>query len=100
MKIGSEYIKIIIGGHANQNVGHIVDYSKRGFDGVVHLMPFACLPELVSQSVIPRISELNGIPFLTLSIDEQTGKANSLTRIEAFVDLIRNSKRKRIAANK
>ncbi|MFA6657499.1 MAG: hypothetical protein WCS38_09375 [Mesotoga sp.] len=100
IKMGSEYIKIIIGGHAKQNVGHIVDYSKRGFDGVVHLMPFACLPELVSQSVIPRISELNGIPVLTLAIDEQTGKANSLTRIEAFVDLIRNSKRKRIAANK
>jgi len=100
MKMGAEYIKIIIGGHAKQNVGHIVDYSRRGFDGVVHLMPFACLPELVSQSVIPRISELNGIPVLTLAIDEQTGKANSLTRVEAFVDLIRNSKRKRITANK
>jgi len=75
-----------------------VDYSKRGFDGVVHLMPFACLPELVSQSVIPRISEDYGIPVLTLAIDEQSGKANSMTRIEAFVDLIKNSKRKKMAA--
>ena len=94
LKMGEDYIKIIIGGHAKQNVGHIVDYSKRGFDGVVHLMPFACLPELVSQSVIPKISETYGIPVLTLAIDEQTGKANNMTRIEAFVDLIRNSKRR------
>jgi predicted nucleotide-binding protein (sugar kinase/HSP70/actin superfamily) len=98
LKMGEDYIKIIIGGHAKQNVGHIVDYSKRGFDGVIHLMPFACLPELVSQSIIPRISEDYGIPVLTLAIDEQSGKANSMTRIEAFVDLIKNSKRKKMAA--
>ena len=49
LKKGEKYIQEIIGGHAKQTVGHIVDYAERGFDGVVHLMPFACLPELVSQ---------------------------------------------------
>ena len=97
LKKGEKYIQEIIGGHAKQTVGHIVDYAERGFDGVVHLMPFACLPELVSQSIIPAITKEYNIPVITLSIDEQTGLANVQTRIEAFLDLIKSRKRIRIA---
>lgn len=94
LKLGEKYIEEIIGGHAKQTVGHIVDYARRGFDGVVHLMPFACLPELVSQSIIPAISKDMNIPVLSLSIDEQTGTANIQTRVEAFIDMIRSKKLK------
>lgn len=97
LKKGEKYIEIIIGGHAKQTVGHVVDYKDKGFDGVVHLMPFSCLPELVSQSIMPRISSDVDMPVLTLSLDEQTGIANNLTRIEAFIDLIKNKKRKKTA---
>lgn len=97
LKKGEKYIEEIIGGHAKQTVGHIVDYAERGFDGVIHLMPFACLPELVSQSIIPAIMKEHDIPVLTLSIDEQTGLANTQTRIEAFLDLIKNRKKMKIA---
>ena len=97
LKKGEKYIKEIIGGHAKQTVGHIVDYAERGFDGVVHLMPFACLPELVSQSIIPAITIDYNIPVITLPIDEQTGLANVQTRIEAFLDLVKTKKRIRIA---
>lgn len=93
LKKGEEYIEVNIGGHAKQTVGHIVDYKERGFDGIIHLMPFACLPELVSQSIIPTISHQLDIPVISFSIDEQMGLANNLTRIEAFVDLIRSKKR-------
>lgn len=97
LKKGEKYIEIIIGGHAKQTVGHVVDYKDKGFDGVVHLMPFSCLPELVSQSIMPRISSDIDMPVLTLSLDEQSGIANNLTRIEAFIDLIKNKKRKKTA---
>ncbi|SNS07754.1 Predicted nucleotide-binding protein, sugar kinase/HSP70/actin superfamily [Anaerovirgula multivorans] len=94
---GERYIPIEIGGHAKQTVGHIVDFSERGFDGVVHLMPFGCLPELVSQSIVPKITADLGIPVLTLSIDEQTGTTNNLTRIEAFLDLIKGKRVRKIS---
>ena len=97
--LGEKYIEILIGGHAKTTVGNIVDFRKRGFDGIIHLMPFGCLPELVSQSVIPKITSDHDIPVLTLSIDEQTGKSNNLTRIEAFVDLIKNKKSKESVLN-
>ncbi|KXG78988.1 2-hydroxyacyl-CoA dehydratase [Thermotalea metallivorans] len=95
LKKGEKYIEIQIGGHAKETMGHIVDYYDQGFDGIIHLMPFGCLPELVSQSIMPKLMEDLGIPVLTIALDEQTGIANNLTRIEAFLDLIRNKKRNR-----
>jgi predicted nucleotide-binding protein (sugar kinase/HSP70/actin superfamily) len=95
LRKGEKYIEIIIGGHAKENMGCIVDFKEQGFDGIVHLMPFGCLPELITQSIIPKVSEEMDIPVLTLSLDEQTGRANSLTRIEAFIDLIRARKNAR-----
>jgi predicted nucleotide-binding protein (sugar kinase/HSP70/actin superfamily) len=87
------YIEIGLGGHEQHNIGSIIKYQRRRFDGVIHLMPFACLPELVTQSVIPRLAQDLNLPILSLAIDEQTGRANNLTRIEAFVELLRSQKK-------
>ncbi|MFN2340020.1 MAG: acyl-CoA dehydratase activase-related protein [Halanaerobium sp.] len=88
-KKGEEFIEIEIGGHAQGNLGHAVDFKEKGFDGIIHLKPFGCLPELVSQSVIDDFSDKYEMPVLTISIDEQTADANVLTRVEAFLDMIR-----------
>jgi len=88
-KKGEEFIEIGIGGHARDNIGHAINFKEKGFDGIIHLKPFGCLPELVSQSVIDDLSEKYEIPVLTISIDEQTADANVLTRVEAFLDMIR-----------
>lgn len=86
---GKEFIEIEIGGHAQGNIGHAIDFKEKGFDGLIHLKPFGCLPELVSQTVIDDLSEKYEIPVLTISIDEQTADANVLTRVEAFLDMIK-----------
>lgn len=76
------------GGHDKENMGWVIDFANRGFDGVVHLMPFACLPELVNLGKFPAVSEELNIPILSLSLDEQMGEAHVKTRLEAFSDLI------------
>ena len=40
------------------------------------------------------------IPILTLIMDEQTGKAGYITRLEAFTDLMRRRKRKKLQEEK
>ncbi len=87
------FVGMNFGGHDMENVGWMVDYRDRGFDGVIHLMPFGCLPELVTQSAIPTISKELGMPILSLSLDEQMGSVNNQTRLEAFTDLIRSARR-------
>ena len=82
------YLPEMIGGHGQNSIGDTILYAKRGFDGVVQLAPFTCIPEIVAKSIMPQVSKDYNIPVLTLMLDEQTGKAGVSTRLEAFVDLL------------
>lgn len=86
-----------IGGHGVNSIGETVLYAKHGFDGVVQLAPFACIPEIVAKSIIPAVSRDLDIPVLTMFIDEQTGKAGVQTRLEAFVDLMEYKREKKFS---
>lgn len=89
---GKDYMRYACGGHALENTGWISEFAEEGFDGIVHLMPFGCLPELVTRSMLPQISEDYDLPVLSVSLDEQMGEANLQTRVEAFIDLCRSKK--------
>lgn len=88
-KIARPYLnEAPIGGHGVNSIGETILYARHGFDGVVQLAPFACIPEIVAKSILPAVSRDVGIPVQTIFIDEQTGKAGIQTRLEAFVDLL------------
>ena len=76
------------GGESVKSVGKTVAFAKKGFDGVVHLMPFTCMPELVAQTILAKVSRDYNIPVLTLIFDEHTSPGGVQTRLEAFVDLL------------
>ena len=76
------------GGESVKSVGKSVAFAKRGFGGIVHLMPFTCMPELVAQTILAKVSSDYNIPVLTLIFDEHTSPGGVQTRLEAFVDLI------------
>ena len=63
-------------------------------------MPFSCMPEIVSQNILTKVSREEDIPTMTLVLDEQTGKAGYQTRIEAFIDLVKRKKMKQKINNK
>lgn len=86
------YIRSFVGGHGQESVAHTVIYDREGYDGVVHLLPFTCMPEIVARSALPVISRDRRVPVMTLVLDEMTGEAGYMTRLEAFVDLIRRKK--------
>ena len=86
------YLDQMIGGHGQDSVGHAVLYSKEGFDGVIQLAPFTCIPEIVAKSIMPQVSREHDIPVLTFFLDEKTGKAGTQTRLEAFVDMLKKKR--------
>ncbi|MCR4424966.1 MAG: acyl-CoA dehydratase activase-related protein [Firmicutes bacterium] len=56
-------------------------------DGIVYLTSFGCGPEsFVAELVSREASRHSGMPFLLLNIDEHTGEAGLITRLEAFMD--------------
>ena len=88
VKAACPYIKTMIGGHAQETVGHTVLYAQKGFDGVVEIYPLTCMPEIVANSILPEVAKDFDIPVLTLVMDEITGEAGYRTRIDAFADML------------
>jgi len=81
------------------SIGETIEAARRDFDGVVLIMPFTCMPEVLAQSVMHKVSEDFGIPVLPLPIDEHSDEGGVSTRLEAFVDMLVRRKRTRAAAH-
>ena len=93
-RLAKPYLMRDIGGDSLECVSDVAYADERGIDGIIHISPFTCMPEIMSQNIFPAMRENCDIPILPLIMDEQTGKAGYLTRLEAFVDLMRRRKRK------
>lgn len=91
-KAARPYLAKEIGGHTVQTIGNTVKYSQKNFDGVIHLLPLTCMPEIVAMSILPTISKEKKIPVLTLVLDELSGEGGYLTRVEAFIDSLYQKK--------
>lgn len=87
-KAAEPYLKEMIGGHAKECIGNAVLYAREGYDGLIQLLPFSCMPEIVASSILPNLSQKENIPIMTLVVDELTGESGYLTRLEAFVDML------------
>jgi predicted nucleotide-binding protein (sugar kinase/HSP70/actin superfamily) len=82
------YLGRDVGGFALPSLREAMSFLRKGVDGLVHLAPFSCTPEIVAASVLPRMARDHGVPLLALSFDEQSGQTGLVTRLEAFVDLL------------
>jgi predicted nucleotide-binding protein (sugar kinase/HSP70/actin superfamily) len=91
-KAARPYLKRDIGGDGWESVGEKVLHAGK-YDGMVHLAPFTCMPEIIAQNIMP--STVEKLPVLTILCDEQIAKAGVLTRLEAFVDLMERKRRVR-----
>ena len=81
-----------IGGHGIETIGNSILSIKKGYDGIIHLYPFTCMPEIVAQSAFGEIQKKYEVPMMSLIIDELSGEAGYVTRIEAFVDMLKIKK--------
>lgn len=98
-RMAQPYLMRDIGGDALECISDVAWASEKGKDGIIHISPFTCMPEIMSQNIFPNMREDCNIPLLALIMDEQSGKAGYVTRLEAFVDLMRRRKRKDIQQN-
>ncbi len=91
-RMAKPYLMRDIGGDALESVSDVAYANEHGTDGIIHISPFTCMPEIMSQNIFPSMREDCKIPILTLIMDEQTGRAGYITRLEAFVDLMKRRK--------
>lgn len=87
-KAAYPYLKHNAGGESIVSVGKSIIFARKGIDGIVHIMPFTCMPEIIAQSILNRVEKDLDIPILTLIYDEHSTPGSIETRLEAFVDLL------------
>jgi predicted nucleotide-binding protein (sugar kinase/HSP70/actin superfamily) len=95
-RAGERYLGRDVGGLARSTVGEAALMAEGEVDGLIHVTPFNCTPEVVAQSALVALKREQGVPVLTLSFDEQTGRAGVMTRLEAFVDMLWAARRRRM----
>ena len=62
-------------------------------DGIIALSAFGCGPDSLMVDEISYHCKEHGMPLIHLTIDEHTGEAGFITRIEAFIDMLLRRKR-------
>jgi predicted nucleotide-binding protein (sugar kinase/HSP70/actin superfamily) len=85
--------KSVFWSYENELVGavhHWLDHSL--VDGIIYVLSFACGPDSFVQVLIEDAVKERGngttVPLMPLVIDEHSGEAGFVTRIEAFLDML------------
>lgn len=92
--VARPYLGCEVGGHARDSVAHTIQCASEGFDAMVHVCPTGCMPEVSIRPILRKVSEDMNIPVLELSFDEHTCALGVITRVEAFLDILQNRRRK------
>ncbi|MEG2310702.1 MAG: hypothetical protein RSB76_01790 [Clostridia bacterium] len=92
LKKASKYIKYTLGADGAESVSHSVELIDAGYDGIIHIKPFGCTPEVNAMPILQKISRDTSIPIMYLTFDSQTSEAGLQTRIEAFYDMLKMKK--------
>jgi len=94
-------IKELVGGpywtYETEVVGAGGYYVQSGVNGVIGVAAFGCGPDSLMIEVVQRYARHRGVPFMTLTLDEHTGEAGIITRLEAFLDMIRRRRQGQMA---
>jgi len=68
----------------------------KNIDGIVTLTSFGCGPDSIMIERVTRFAKRYNKPLLNLTVDEHTGEAGFITRLEAFTDMLVRRKRETI----
>ncbi|MBW2216365.1 MAG: hypothetical protein JRF34_04135 [Deltaproteobacteria bacterium] len=89
LHLAEPYLNYDVGAECNFSVAETVVAQQDGFDGVVHVYPFSCMPETNAAAVLSAVGEDLNFPVLPVVIDRQDMDLRIDTQLEAFVDVMR-----------
>lgn len=79
------YYEPLLSTEAVLTMGEAIELARHGASGILNILPFSCMPGIISAGMAPRIrADLDNIPWLDVVFDAQGG-TNLHTRLEAFM---------------
>jgi len=67
---------------------HALDFVSEGYDGLLHIYAFGCMPQTALKPVLQRIAGDAEMPLLSLAIGDRFAEEGLQGRLEAFIDLL------------
>jgi len=93
--LGAPYVSAEAESLVILNVAKMVDFAKRGADGVVNAICFGCMVGGISAALVQKIrDDHGGIPMATIAYGG-TGGSDGSARLEAFAHQVRRFKERR-----
>ena len=87
-----EYCKYTIGADGMDNVYRSKYLINEGYDGLIHIKPFGCTPEIGAIPIIRKVCSDYKMPIIFFSFDSATSDTGIKTRLEAFYDMLKERK--------
>ena len=72
--------------------------DNRNVDGIIHVTAFGCGPDFIVDKTMEIEAKSRKMPYITITLDEQTGQEGLNTRLEAFVDMLKIRRGRKEAA--
>ena len=94
LKSAGKYLKYAIGADGTDSVERSKMMAEKKYDGIIHVKPFGCIPEINAMPMLQNIGKDYKIPILYFSFDSQTSETGVKTRLEAFYDMLMMRKEK------
>lgn len=98
LKSANKYIKYALGADGTESVAHSKEMCEQGFDGIIHVKPFGCTPEINAIPILQKISNDYNVPIIYFTFDMQTSETGVKTRLEAFYDMLIMKKEAKVNA--
>ena len=80
---GNTYLSPELEGEAILSMGRVVEYAEHGFNGIVNVVPFGCMPGTIVSLLLHQSRHDNGLPVLNVVV-EGTKDPSQGIRFEAF----------------
>jgi len=88
VKNSGGYVDYNIGSTANDAIAEAYKMIDSGIDGIIHVKPASCSPEITAMTILQNISRDYNVPIMYMTFDTETSEAGVHTRLEAFHDMI------------
>jgi predicted nucleotide-binding protein (sugar kinase/HSP70/actin superfamily) len=80
---GQRYLTPAVEGEAILSMGRLVEYAEHGYNGVVNVIPFGCMPGTIVSLLLHQFRQDTGIPVLNVVVEGTKDISRDL-KFEAF----------------
>ena len=84
----SEHVSPALCGEAVPTIGNGLEAAGQGYDGLIVIGPFNCLPFRISEAVLKPLSIQRGMPILTYESDGYTVAPSFVRQVEVHIQQI------------